>query len=164
MSIQKSLSNEIIHETENTLRILKALPEDKWDYKPHPKSMSLGELANHVLELHGWVSFVFTKDSLDFHTDYVPSKFTKVDEMISKLEEMKNENLNVINNLSDENYLTNWTLKAGEHVIAELPKAAAYRFIVTNHLVHHRGQLTVYLRMFDVPVPGIYGPSADDKQ
>jgi uncharacterized damage-inducible protein DinB len=164
MSIQKSLSNEVIHETENTLRILKALPEDKFDYKPHPKSMSLGELANHVLELHGWVSFVFTKDSFDFHSDYIPTKLSRIEDMVAKLEEMKKENLSVLENLPDENYLTNWTLKAGDHVIAELPKAAAYRFIVTNHLVHHRGQLTVYMRMLDVPVPGIYGPSADDKQ
>ena len=164
MSIQKSLSNEVIHETENTLRILRALPEDKWDYKPHPKSMSLGELANHVLELHGWVSSVFTKDTFDFHSDYIPSKFTKVDEMISKLEEMKKDNLTVLSELTDENYLRNRSLKAGDHVIMEAPKAAAYRFVVTNHLVHHRGQLTVYLRLLDVPVPGIYGPSADDKQ
>jgi uncharacterized damage-inducible protein DinB len=163
MSIQKSLSIEIIRETENTLRILKALPEDKWDYKPHEKSMTLGQLANHILELHGWVSYVFTQDTFDFHTDYVPSKFTKVEEMVTKLENFKNENLTVLSELSEDNYLTNWSLKAGDHVIVEASKAAAYRFIVTNHLVHHRGQLTVYLRMLDVPVPGIYGPSADEK-
>lgn len=163
MSIQKSLSNEIIHETENTLRILKALPEDKWDYKPHPKSMTLGELANHILELHGWVSFVFTQDTFDFHTDYIPSKFTKIDEMVAKLEEMKTQNLAILAEFSEEKYLTNWALKAGDHVIVEASKASAYRFIVTNHLVHHRGQITVYLRMLDIPVPGIYGPSADEK-
>lgn len=164
MSMQKTLASEIHHETENTIRILNVLPEDKWDFKPHEKSMTLGELANHVLELHGWVSFVFTKDTFDFHTDYVPSKFQTVAEMLAKLEEMKNENLAVISNLSEENYLSNWALKAGENTIMEAPKAAAYRFVITNHLVHHRGQLTVYLRMLDVPLPGIYGPSADEKQ
>lgn len=163
MSLQKSLSSEVIHETENTLRILKALPEDKWDYKPHEKSMTLGELANHVLELHGWVSFVFTKDKFDFHSDYVPSKYQSVDEMLAKLDAMKTESLAVISELTEENYLQNWALKAGDHVIRETPKAAAYRYVITNHLVHHRGQLTVYLRMLDVPVPGIYGPSADEK-
>lgn len=162
MSIQKSLTSEVLRESENTLRILKALPEDKWDFKPHPKSMSLGELANHVLELHGWVSHVFTQDTFDFHADYTPSKFTKVEEMVAKLEDFKTKNVEVLSQLTQENYLQNWILKAGDHVIIEAPKAAAYRFIVTNHLIHHRGQLTVYLRMLEVPLPGIYGPSADE--
>lgn len=163
MSIQQSILIEIQRETENTLRMLKALPIDKFDFKPHEKSMSLGELANHIVELHGWVKFVFTKNEFDFHTDYVPSQLKTVDELISALQSMTEQSIDVVNNLSTEEYLNTWTLKAGEHVIVSAPKAGAYRFIVTNHLVHHRGQLSVYLRLLDIPVPGIYGPSADEK-
>ncbi|QIG90290.1 DinB family protein [Chryseobacterium sp. POL2] len=163
MSIQKALAIEIERETENTLRFLKVLPENNFSYKPHEKSMTLGELANHVVELHGWVSYVFTKDTFDFHTDYTPSTLQTVDELVKALEDIKTKSLEVINSLSDEEYFKNWTLKAGDHIIAEAPKSGAYRFIVTNHLIHHRGQLSVYLRMLDIPLPGIYGPSADEK-
>lgn len=163
MSIQKTILIEIERETENTLRILKALPNDQFGYKPHEKSMSLGELANHIVELHGWASFVFTKDVMDFHTDYIPSTLSTVDELVNALEEIKTKNLEVVNSLKDEEYFKTWTLKAGDHIISEVPKAGAYRFIVTNHLIHHRGQLTVYLRLLDIPLPGIYGPTADEK-
>ncbi|MCA5004757.1 DinB family protein [Sphingobacterium bovistauri] len=163
MSIQKALTIEIEREKNNTLRILNALPKDKFDYKPHPKSMTLGELANHVVELHNWVSMVFTTDVFDFHTDYKPSTLQTAEELIEVLEAGHLKNLNSLNTLSDETYLTNWALKAGEHVIVDLPKAGAFRFIVANHLIHHRGQLALYLRLLDVPVPGLYGPSADEQ-
>lgn len=163
MSIKEALTIEIQRETQNTIRILKALPNDNFGYKPHPKSMSLGELANHIVELHGWVAHLFTTDEFDFHKDYTPSTLSSVEELVAALETITAQNLEVLNTLTDEAYLKNWKLKAGEHTIAELPKAGAYRFIVTNHLIHHRGQLTVYLRLLDLPLPGIYGPSADER-
>lgn len=163
MSIQKALSIELEREKDNTLRMLKALPNEQFGWKPHEKSMSLGELANHVVELHNWVSFVFNKEGLDFRADYIPSTLKTKEELIAVLEKGYEENSKVVANLNEENYFSNWTLKAGEHVIAEMPKAGAIRFIVTNHLIHHRGQLSVYLRLLNVPVPGIYGPSADDQ-
>ena len=164
MSIQKALAIEIEKETQNTLRFLQVLPENNFGYKPHEKSMTLGELANHIVELHHWVSYVFTKDVFDFHTDYIPSKLQTVKELQQALENFKTQNLEAVNALSDDEYFRTWTLKAGDHVIAEVPKAGGYRFIVTNHLIHHRGQLSVYLRLLGVPLPGIYGPSADEKQ
>ena len=163
MSIQQALAIEIQRETENTIRILKTLPNDQFSYKPHPKSMSLGELANHIVELHGWASFVFTSNEFDFHTDYKPSTLQTVEELVTALEALTKKNLEVVNALTDEEYFKNWKLKAGEHIIADLPKAGAYRFIVTNHLIHHRGQITVYMRLLDLPLPGIYGPSADER-
>ena len=163
MSIQKSLSIELEREKNNTLRMLKALPNDKFGWKPHEKSMSLGELANHIVELHNWVAIVFNKDVFDFNVDYIPATSTTKEALIEILAKGFEENNQILLSLTDENYLSNWTLKAGDHVIAEMPKASAIRFIVTNHLIHHRGQLSVYLRLLDIPVPGIYGPSADDK-
>jgi uncharacterized damage-inducible protein DinB len=163
MSIQKALSIEIEREKDNTLRMLKVLPNEQFGWKPHEKSMSLGELANHVVELHNWVSLVCNKEALDFRVDYVQSTLTTKEELIALLEKGFEENSKVIESLTDENYFSNWTLKAGDYVIAEMPKAGAIRFIITNHLIHHRGQLSVYLRLLNVPVPGIYGPSADEQ-
>lgn len=163
MSIQKSLLIELEREKNNTLRILNNLDDSKFDYKPHAKSMSLGELANHIVELHNWVALALERDSLDFHTDYIPLKSTSVEELKVVLEEGYLKNKNLIETLDENDYLNIWTLKAGEHVIVSLPKTGALRFIINNHLIHHRGQLTVYMRLLDIPVPGIYGPSADDK-
>ncbi len=163
MSIKKALTIELTREKENTLRMLKAIPNDQFGWKPHEKSMSLGALANHIVELHNWVAFVFTKDVFDFRTDYVPSALATVEELTNLLETGFEESLKEIENFSEESYFSKWTLRAGEHVIAELPRAGAIRFIVTNHLIHHRGQLSVYLRLLNIPVPGIYGPSADEQ-
>ena len=163
MSIQKALSIELEREKDNTLRMLKVLPNEQFGWKPHEKSMSLGELANHIVELHNWVSLVFNREVLDFKVDYIPSTLATKEELIEVLEKGFEENSKVIESLTDENYFSNWALKAGDYVIAEMPKAGAIRFIITNHLIHHRGQLSVYLRLLNVPVPGIYGPSADEQ-
>ncbi|GAB1464226.1 DinB family protein [Pedobacter sp.] len=163
MSIQKSLLLELQREKENTVRMLQALPNEQFAWKPHEKSMTAGELANHIVELHNWVSFVFNQDSFDFKTQYVPSALQTKEELIAILEKGFEENKAIIGGLEEENYFSTWTLRAGEHVIVSLPKAGAIRFIVNNHLIHHRGQLSVYLRLLNVPVPGIYGPSADER-
>lgn len=163
MSIQKALSIEIEREKDNTLRMLKALPNEQFGWKPHEKSMSLGELANHIVELQNWFPLVLNKEVLDFKIDYIPSTLTTKEELIEVLEKGFEENKKVIASLSDDNYFSQWTLKAGDFIIAEMPKAGAIRFIITNHLIHHRGQLSVYLRLLNVPVPGIYGPSADEQ-
>ena len=164
MSIKQALLIELEREKENTLRMLKVLKNDAFGWKPHEKSMSLGELANHVVELHGWMSFVIEKDSFNFHTDYIPSALSTADDLIKALENHHEKNKSAIDSMDDTEVFKNWALKAGDHVIAEMPKTGAIRFIVNNHLIHHRGQMTVYLRMLDIPVPGIYGPSADDKR
>lgn len=163
MSIQQALAIEIQREKENTLRILNVLPNEHFNYKPHEKSMSLGELANHVVELHNWIHMVFTTDVFNFHTDYTRPNWENKEALIEALESGTAQNLATVQQLTDDVYFSNWALKAGDHVIMEAPKAGAFRFVVANHLIHHRGQLTVYLRMLDVPLPGIYGPSADEQ-
>jgi uncharacterized damage-inducible protein DinB len=163
MSIQQAIAIEIERETANTKRILNVIPNDQLSYKPHPKSMSLGELANHVVELHNWIHMVFTTDVFDFHTDYAKPEWANKEALLAALEQGAAQNLTTVAALTDATYFSNWTLKAGEHVIIEAPKAGAFRFVVANHLIHHRGQLTVYLRLLDIPLPGIYGPSADEQ-
>lgn len=163
MSIQKALLIELEREKDNTMRMLKVLPDEHFSWKPHVKSYTLGELANHIVELHNWVTAVIEKDELNFYTDYKRSELPNAEALIQTLEKGYEANKAALENLEEANYFGTWTLRAGDHVLVSLPKAGAIRFIVNNHLIHHRGQLSVYLRLLDVPVPGIYGPSADEK-
>lgn len=163
MSIKQSYLIELGHELKNTERILNSIPDAHLDWRPHEKSMTMGELAAHVVELHNWVAKAIHKDVFDFHVDYQPLKITSIADLKAVLEEGHEANKKVIEEMSEEKWFVEWTLKAGDHVIARMPRVGALRFIVTNHLIHHRGQLTVYMRLLDIPVPGIYGPSADDK-
>lgn len=162
MSIKKSYLIELDHETKNTKRILERIPNNKLDWRPHEKSMSLGELATHVVELHSWVHKAIPKDVFDFKVDYSPLKVSSVDELKTILSAGLEANKATIENIAEADWFNEWVLKAGDYEIARLPRAGAIRFIVNNHIVHHRGQLTVYLRLLDIAVPGLYGPSADE--
>ena len=162
MSIKKSYLIELDHETKNTRRVLDRIPNEKLDWRPHEKSMTLGELAAHVVELHGWVSKAIPKDTFDFKIDYHPLKVSSVEELKLTLSEGLEKNKAAIEDIAEEDWFKDWVLKAGDYEIARLPRAGAIRFIVNNHIVHHRGQLTVYLRLLGIPVPGLYGSSADE--
>lgn len=164
MALKDNLLIELKQETENTRRVLERLDDAHWDFKPHPKSSSLGALASHIVELHNWVADALPRDTFDFKTDYTPLSATNAAALISVLEQGYERNKQSIEASADDDWARQWTLKAGDWVIAQLPRAGAVRFIINNHLVHHRGQLTVYLRLLDIPVPGIYGPSADESQ
>jgi len=163
MNSTASLLLELEHEKNNTLRILSNLTENHFDYKPHAKSMSLGQLANHIVELHHWFAIALTTEVFDLHTDFKPYQFTNVAELKAALENDHVKNKAILESVTGAALASNWTLKAGDYVISTMPKALALRFIVANHLIHHRGQITVYMRLLDIPVPGIYGPSADEK-
>lgn len=162
MALKNSLLIELERETGNTKRILERLTDEHWDYKPHPKSMSLGQLATHIVELHNWVSGALTKAVYDFKVDHQRVEVAGVDELKALLESGYERNKAAIEELTDADWQSEWTLQAGDWVIAKMPRAGAIRFIVNSHLIHHRGQLTVYLRLLDIPVPGLYGPSGDE--
>lgn len=163
MSIKEGILAELAHETKNTQRILDNLSNEHWNYKPHEKSMTLGALASHVVELHSWVALALEKNEFNFHTDYKPSTATSIEDLQTILADSLKKNTDFVNAQAEEFWFGNWQFKAGDHMLSELPKLAALRYIITNHLIHHRGQLTVYMRMLDIPLPGIYGPSADEK-
>ena len=163
MSIKTSYLIELERETENTRRVLERIPNDKLDWQPHEKSMSLGALASHVVELHGWISLGLSKEVFDLNTDYRPLKTSSVEELQEILAVGLKANREFIEALEEEDWFKEWVFKAGDYELARLPRAGAVRFIITNHLIHHRGQLTVYLRLLDLPVPGLFGPSADDR-
>lgn len=162
MSIKQGLLGELQHESKNTMRMLERLEGVDFSWKPHPKSMSIGALANHIVELHNWLATVLTTQQLDFQIDYSPLTLTAASQLKRELQEGVEKSEAIIADLDETLLFEDWTLQSGSHVIMTLPKVAAIRFVVTNHLVHHRGQLSVYLRLLDIPVPGIYGPSADE--
>lgn len=153
---------EIDQEAPITRRILAAVPEDKLTWKPHEKSMSLARLAQHVAEIQGRLSEIMVTESFD------PTTFPKQAEPITHGEIMATfENgltraKELIGQTDDERCLQDWSFVVGGNPLMTLPRIAAYRVLLMNHLYHHRGQLSVYLRLLDVPVPHIYGPSADD--
>jgi uncharacterized damage-inducible protein DinB len=162
MSITTSHLLELEKETANTKAVISKFRDQDLSFKPHEKSMTVQELVSHVVDLHNWVAHIIKRDQLDFHTDYTPVNYTTIQEAVNTLEENYNTNKTLVANVSEADWMKTWTLKAGGHIIAEAPKTGLLRFIVLNHIYHHRGQLTVYLRLLGLPVPGIYGPSADE--
>lgn len=163
MSITKKFLFELENEVQATRRVLDVLTDDHLDWKPHEKSMSLKTLAAHTVEMHNWLAEVLEKSAFDFQVDYTPVQAATVADIKELLESGLERNKKALAGFSEEGWQETWTLKSGDHIIRQMPKEEAVRYVVNNHVYHHRGQLTVYLRLLDLPVPGLYGPSADDK-
>jgi uncharacterized damage-inducible protein DinB len=157
---------DLVHEAKSTKQMLARVPQDRWDWQPHEKSMTLGQLAAHIARLPLWGAQMTQADSFDFMN---PGEFAKMpmattaQEAVEHFERNVQPILDAVTNMDDATALRPYRLMRGEQVIYEAPKAAAIRHFLSNHLVHHRGQLSVYLRLLDAPVPGMYGQSADDK-
>lgn len=162
--IIKSLTNEYTHECASTRKLLERIPMDKLSWKPHDKSMSLGALATHVAEIPEWVAITIEQSELDFaKSPYQSKKISALedllkihdDSVVDALKSIKNTTAEVLKNET-------WTMRNGETIYFTMPKIAVLRSFAFNHIYHHRGQLTVYLRLLGVPVPGMYGPTADE--
>ncbi len=163
MKISDAFIGELQQEAASTRKLLERVPLDKPDWAPHEKSMKLGNLANHVAELPGWVSVSLDQDELDFATfEYKPQIPKSTEELLKKFDDNLAKAMNSLNNASNEKFGENWTMRNGEQVYFTLPKAAVVRSFSFNHMYHHRAQLGVYLRLLDIPLPGIYGPTADE--
>jgi uncharacterized damage-inducible protein DinB len=142
---------------------LERVPEEKFDWKPHEKSMTLGRLSSHVAELLSFLNSILTMDEFDFAKGHYKAIHTKTPvELMNVFQEKLDEVVHTLQNTSDDKMHANFTLRSGEHVLATIPRMVAVRSMALNHLIHHRGQLAVYLRLLDIPVPGLYGPSADE--
>lgn len=163
MTLKDSLMAEFQFESQLTRKMLDRLPDGKFDYKPHDKSFSLGQLANHIADIPNWVSATLDASELDFgNSEYkLPENATKA-ELLKAFDESVAKAMESFKNFDDSSLSDDWTLKNGEQVFFTMPKAQVLRGFVLNHNVHHRGQMSVYLRLNDVPVPAIYGPSADE--
>jgi uncharacterized damage-inducible protein DinB len=166
MAISASLLPEFDQEMANTRKALERVPDDKLGWKPHEKSMSMGGLATHLANLPIWTVLTINQDSLDLEPPGGGS--LRVEEKRSRREILEDFDKNVtaardaVAGASDEELLKPWSLLKGGVTLMTLPKIVVLRSFVMNHVIHHRGQFTVYLRLNDVPVPSIYGPSADE--
>jgi uncharacterized damage-inducible protein DinB len=161
-SIASALIAELKQESIATRKCLERVPEDKFDYKPHEKSMTFGQLAAHVAEMIGWTAITLKTEEFDFATDYkqfIPETNAELLEFFGK---NLSEAIEALENTTDEKMMANWTLKNGDHVFFSMPRVQVLRGVIFNHVFHHRGQLSVYLRLNDIPVPSLYGPSADE--
>lgn len=159
----QALINEVTYEGSSTRKLLERVPQDKFDWKPHEKSMPLGRLAAHVAEIPGYLAAVLTTDELDFSKrTHKPAVATSSENLLEIFNQNYNAAIAALKATSDEALAENWTLRSGDHVFFTLPRIAALRTLGISHLIHHRGQLSVYLRLLDVPIPGMYGPSADE--
>lgn len=158
---------EFDQEMATTRKLLARVPEDRLDWKPHPKSMSLGQLASHVAQLPDWSANIFGSDEFDFRPPDAPA-FVMADcksnkELLDLFDESVAKAREAVAAAQEDSLDKTWTLKAGPHTIFSAPRWSVYRGFGLNHIIHHRAQLSVYLRLLDVPVPGIYGPSADER-
>jgi uncharacterized damage-inducible protein DinB len=149
-------------EAATTRRVLERVPEDKLTWKPHPKSMSLGRLAMHVAEINGRISEMSVNDSFDFGAGRPGVEATSQAELLETFDKGLARAKEIVGQTDDARAAAEWSFMMGEKKMASMPRSALFRMIMMNHLYHHRGQLSVYLRLLDVPVPSIYGPSADD--
>ncbi len=168
MKISDMLLPEFDQEMASTRKSLERIPEDKFGWKPHEKSMPLGRLAGHLAEMPGWAVMSIEKDSLDIAPPGVPPPQATVaksrQEVLDLFDKNKNEARAAIAKASDDHLMKNWSLLRGGQTIMTMPRTAVLRGFVMNHMIHHRAQLGVYLRLNNIPVPSIYGPSADEGQ
>ena len=166
MSIAQRFLGEFDQEMANTRKTLELVSEDKFDFAPHEKSMKLGRLAGHIAEMPGWGVLTVTATELDIHPvggpGYEPFSPATRDEIFAAFDKNIASAKEAIEGASDEDLMVPWSLLAGGKVLFTMPRIAVLKSMVLNHVIHHRAQLGVYLRMNDVAIPGMYGPSADD--
>lgn len=160
MSIAETLLSEFDQEMATTRKVIERVPTDKGKFKPHPKSFSLGHLTQLVSLMPGWITNAVTQTSLNLG-DYPGYSYEKTEDLVKAFDKHVKEARKAIASAKDSDFMIPWSLKRGEQVFFTAPRGVIVRQTI-NHLVHHRGQLTVYLRLVDVPVPSIYGPTADE--
>lgn len=158
---------ELKKEAAGTRKALERVPEGQNDWRPHPKSMPLGYLASLVATMPEWIDYMVNRDELDFvpvgENPAKPKEWTSRSELLAKLDDAVAKAEKALSGTTDEYLSTTWKLKAGGHLVSEDPRYINIRHGVLNHWAHHRGQLTVYLRLNEAAVPALYGPSADER-
>lgn len=166
MSISQTLLLEFDQEMQNTRKLLECVPDDRPDYKPHTKSMPLARLAGHVAELPSWAVNAIRLDSLDLTPasgeGFTAAVMTSRQALLDLFDKNVAEAREAIAGASDEHLAKIWSLIFKGHTVMQMPRSAVLRSAVMNHIIHHRAQLGVYLRLNDIAIPGMYGPSADE--
>jgi uncharacterized damage-inducible protein DinB len=163
MSIAQSMLPELDHEMANTRKTLERIPEDKLSWKPDPKSMSLGQLAAHIVEMTGWGTMTLQTESLNMDPgSHTPLVLTSRAQALEEFDKNAQGLRTALSSASDEAMMKTWTLSFSGNPLFSMPRVAVMRSMIMNHIIHHRAQLTVYYRLNGVPVPALYGPSADE--
>jgi uncharacterized damage-inducible protein DinB len=162
-SLQQMLLAEFDREMATTRKILARVPFDKFNWAPHKKSALLGKLAVHVATLPGLGADIIEKEELTFNGSYTPPVFNSTEELVAFFDKNAHATHLALEKTTDEKLLKSWRLAFGDMEIFNGPRAMAFHIVMLNHHIHHRAQLGVYLRLNDIPLPGSYGPSADEK-
>jgi uncharacterized damage-inducible protein DinB len=167
MDLTELFLGELESEVPATRRVLERVPEGQDDWKPHDKSMAMGYLAQLVATIFGWVDMTVNQDFLDFNPPdgkrYTPPQVRNNKELLAAFDEAVAKARAALKGTTEAHLMTSWQMRSGGQVLSEQPRYQVIRDGVFNHMAHHRGQLTVYLRLNDKPVPSIYGPTADEK-
>ena len=160
MTIGESMLPEFDTEMATTRRLLERVPTEKGDWKPHPKSFAIGHLAQLVARMPGWITATMKHPVLDLR-DFQGYSFETTENLLAQFDRHVTDARESLATAADTAFAQPWSLKRGDQVFFTLPVGAVVRQNI-NHLIHHRGQLSVYLRLLDIPVPSIYGPTADE--
>ena len=161
MTITNSFIDELTREAATTRRLLERVPEDKLSWKPHAKSMSLGQLALHIAQVPGMVAELIHETPRETPKFIQPEAKSKR-EVLESLDAQVSHAKTRLSTWGDQGLMNEWSLKNGERTVMALPRIGMVRSVMLNHWYHHRGQLTVYLRLLAVPLPSVYGPTADE--
>jgi len=161
MSQKDALIAELKNEAGNTRKILVKIPQEKFAWKPHEKSMTIGRLAAHIAEIPVWVNRTLEAEEFDFAS--IPLVRNTYEDSVTLLQVFEEKQAAALQIASDEILGQQFVVRRGEQIAFQMPRKVMIRNFAFNHLVHHRGQLSVYLRLLDIPVPGMYGPSADER-
>jgi len=162
MALTDALLPEFDHEMATTRKLLERLPEARLGWKPHDRSMTLGRLATHLAEIPQWSRHIICEDEIDLKGAYQPNEQRSVAAILALFDASVAESRKAMAGKSDAELMATWTFKVQGKTMFTMPRVAVMRSMLFNHMVHHRGQLSVYLRLNDVPLPAIYGPSADE--
>ncbi|MFC2174199.1 DinB family protein [Acidobacteriota bacterium] len=164
MSMIEGMMQELTQEAVSTKKMLEQIPEEHFEFKPHEKSMTLILLASHMVDILKWTEPTVTQDEFTFDpSSFVPWQAGSRAELIETFDKNLALALKLMEGCSDEAMAATWSMKVAGKTVFSMPRAAVLRSMFLNHLIHHRGQLSVYLRLKDVPLPQVYGPTADDQ-
>jgi uncharacterized damage-inducible protein DinB len=161
MTFIEFFKQQFIDEGGTTRKMLARVPEDQFAYKPHPKSMDMKRLATHIADLPGWISMTFNTDEIDFAQSYEQPVINSHADLVAYFEKRYEEGLATLLPENEKQLEKPWTLRNGDTIYATNPKIEVLRMSMSQQ-IHHRAQLGVYLRLLDIPIPGSYGPSADE--
>ncbi|WP_430614167.1 DinB family protein [Flavobacterium sp. JP2137] len=162
MKLSQALLAEYTQEAATTRSLLALVPLDQNDFKPHEKSMTLKQLYGHIADIAGWWEQCLVQDELDFaKTNFASKDFEDTAALLAYFDQNVVATTKILNEIDESEFAKNWTMRSGEQIFNVFPKAVVARSWCLNHWYHHRGQLSVYLRLLNVPLPPIYGPTAD---